>query len=131
MLSVQWNVSIRRKMYEGRNMSNVVQVKAQWLKTDNEYSKSGISGGWEIVKSPKAYPEINGVFRSQDFEDWTVEKIEKEIKDSANYKFDMDVDISVNVCVVKDERVKKDAEESVKKRARDNCSMDDFFGAVS
>ena len=112
-------------------MSNVVQVKAEWLKTDSEYSESGIKGGWEIIKSPKNYPEINGAFRSENFEDWTVEKIEKEIKDSANYKFDMDVDISVNVCVVKDERVKKDAKELIKKRAIDNCSMDDFFGVVS
>ena len=112
MLFVQWNVSIRRKMYEGKRLSNVVQVKARWLKTCNTYSKSGIRGGYDIIKSPKGYPEINGGFRTIDFADWTVERIKKEIQDSTS------VNVLVKVHVEEDER------ENIK------GPLDEFFGDV-
>jgi hypothetical protein len=100
-------------MYEGKELNNVVQVKAEWVKTKNKYSKSGISGGYDIVKSPKGHPEINGGFRTPDFSEWTVQRIRDTIKNSTS------VDVLVTVYIIKDEREKRKG------------TLDEFFEVVS
>lgn len=78
----------------------IIELEVAWEKeTDSKYCECGYSGHWNILKSPKGYPEINGGHYSPDFPD-TEESLRKEFQERYGDKGN----IIVKFHISKDER---------------------------
>lgn len=81
----------------------IVPVKVWWKKTDSKYSESGIEGGWEITKSPKGFPQINGGMQTPDM--MVLFPTNQSVKDNFKYYEDwFNITVVVKLIIELDDR---------------------------